>query len=398
MADDAPDAVPTPGERRQVPAWLDRTAGWTWRLLVVGVGIVVFWEIMGLLLVVTLPLAIAVILATLCMPVKDWLVERNVSHLWATVIVVLGGLAAFIGLFAAIAPSFITQLQELGPTVVQGWQDFLDWANNGPFGLDPQFIDNLVTTIEGAVSGGGGGSSGVVSGVLSGVSTVGQILAGLALTIVLLFFIVKDAPQLITWSGERIPDRHLATATALGRRAWSALSGYVRGTATIALIDALGIGIGLFVLQVPLVLPLMVLVFFGGFLPVVGAFTAGLVAVLVALASGGITTALLTLALILAVQQIEGNFLHPTIMRRAVSLHPIIVLTALAAGGALGGIIGAFLAVPVVAVVSAVSNEIRLRHELGLFDDGVDVPSEPIGGPQVDVPPDVAAAASSGPT
>ncbi len=169
----------------------------------------------------------------------------------------------------------------------------------------------------------------------------------------------------------------------------------MRGTATIALIDALGIGIGLFFLDVPLVLPLMVLVFFGGFLPVVGAFLAGLVAVLVALASGGITTALLTLALILAVQQIEGNFLHPTIMRRAVALHPIVVLTALAAGGALGGIIGAFLAVPVVAVVSAVSNEIRLRLELGLFDDGADAPPYPIGGPDVDAPPDVVAAESS---
>lgn len=365
-----------------MPAWLDVAAGWTWRLLVVAVGIVAFWSVMGRLLVVTLPLAIAAILATLCMPAKEWLQRRGFSSLWATVVVVIGGLLAFIGLFAAIAPSFVSQLQELGPTVVQGWDDFLAWLNDGPFGLDPELLDNIVATAESAMSGGGGASSGVVSGVLSGVTTVGQILAGLALTIVLLFFVVKDAPQLVTWAGARIPDRHLPTASALGQRAWSALAGYVRGTATIALIDAIGIGIGLYFLRVPLVLPLMVLVFFGGFLPVVGAFLAGLVAVLVALASGGITTALLTLGLILLVQQIEGNFLHPTIMRRAVALHPIIVLCALAAGGALGGIIGAFLSVPVVAVVSAVSNEVRLRREAGLLDDGANAPPDPIGGPE----------------
>ena len=375
----------------EVPAWLAASAGWTWRLLVVAAGILALWYVAGRLLVVTLPLTIAIILATLCMPVKRWLMQRGFSSLWATMVVVVGGLAAFIGLFAAIAPSFVSQLQELGPTVVQGWEDLLAWLESGPFGIDPAQIQSVIDSVSDAVSGGGGSS--VVGGVVSGVATVGQFFAGLALMIVLLFFLVKDEAELLAWARARMSPRLVPNATAIGQRSWMALSGYVRGTATIALIDAVGIGIGLVVLGVPLVLPLMVLVFFGGFLPVIGALLAGLVAVLVALADGGVTTALLVLAVILAVQQVEGNFLQPTIMRRAVALHPMVVLTALAAGGALGGIIGAFLAVPLVAVVAAAANEARLRADAGLLRAGADAPSEPIGGP--DVTDDEAMAAAS---
>ena len=137
----------------------------------------------------------------------------------------------------------------------------------------------------------------------------------------------------------------------------------MRGTATIALIDAFGIMIGLLVLRVPLVAPLTLLVFLGGFLPVIGAFIAGLVAVLVALAAAGIVKAALVLGVILLVQQIEGHLLQPIIMRRAVALHPVVILVSLAAGAALAGIVGAFLSVPIAAVVAAAGNELRLRSE-----------------------------------
>ena len=167
-----------------------------------------------------------------------------------------------------------------------------------------------------------------------------------------------------------------------GARSWTALGGYVRGTATIALIDAIGIMIGLLILQVPLVAPLTLLVFLGGFLPVIGAFIAGLVAVLVALAAAGIVKALLVLGVILLVQQIEGHLLQPVIMRRAVALHPVVILTALAAGAALAGIVGAFLSVPIAAVVAAAGNELRLRAEAArdAGPGGVDDP-DPLGEP-----------------
>lgn len=389
-----PDSAPTssssssqPSDRTHgsgVASWLQLVTGYTWRLLVLGVGIVVLFMVMAKLLVVTLPTVIAIILATLCMPAKRALAARGLNDLWATVVVVIGGLIAFIALFAALAPAFVSQLRELGPTVVQGWDDFLEWVHQGPFGIDPAQVDAIVKSITDAFSGGGGASNDILSGVVSGVSTVGQFLAGLVLMIVLLFFVVKDASQITDWCQSRVPVDHRATVSALGARAWGALSGYVRGTATIALIDAVGIGIGLAIVGVPLVFPLAVLVFFGGFLPVIGAALAGLVAVLVALADGGITKALLVLALILVVQQVEGNFLQPTIMRKAVALHPMVVLTALAAGGSLGGIIGAFLAVPIVAVLAAVGNEMRLRSQAGLLSAGTQASAEPIGGPKVD--------------
>lgn len=159
----------------------------------------------------------------------------------------------------------------------------------------------------------------------------------------------------------------------------------MRGTATIALIDALGIGLALLILGVPLVIPLTLLVFLGGFLPVIGASIAGLIAVLVALADGGVVTALLVLGAVVAVQQLEGHILQPVIMRRAVSLHPIVILVALATGSAMLGIVGAFLSVPAAAVLSAVGNELRLRSEAGLLSDNTrgDAPSDPLGGPGV---------------
>ncbi|MEX0836218.1 MAG: AI-2E family transporter, partial [Nitriliruptor sp.] len=203
--------------------------------------------------------------------------------------------------------------------------------------------------------------------------------------IVLLFFFVKDGESIVDWFIARTPDDHRNVVRAVGHRAWSALAGFVRGTATIALIDAIAIGIGLAIVGVPLVLPLALLVFLGAFIPVIGAFISGLVAVLVALASGGFVTALIVLAIVFGVQQVEGNVLQPTIMRRAVALHPVIVLTALTAGGVLAGIVGAFLAVPVAAVLSAVGNELRLRHEAddGEIEEGGPEPlgpaSEPVG-------------------
>ena len=256
----------------------------------------------------------------------------------------------------------------------------LAWLQDAPFGIEID-VSQVLDQVRGALSSGGSGGA-VVDNILTGLSTAGQFLAGLALTVVLLFFIVKDGDVIVAWLGGLLSRTHRPTAAALGQRAWSALSGYVRGTAAIAAIDAIGIGIGLAILGVPLVFPLMLLVFFGGFLPVVGAFLAGLVAVLVALASGGFVTALLALGVVLLVQQLEGNFLHPTIMHRAVALHPIVVLLALGAGAALAGIIGAFLSVPIMAVVAAVGNELRLRNRAGLLTAATagSAPSAPLGG------------------
>jgi len=347
-------------DERRVPAWLDRSAGWAWRLLVLALALWVIGQIVGALFLVMLPLIVALILATLCVPAARALEARGLPSSVAATIVVIGGVAAIIGLFALLAPSFVEQILQLRPTIDAGVESILQWAEDGPLGWDRARIDELLGQAQDTAT----GSSGqIFSGVLTGVGVVTEVLAGLALLIVLLFFFVKDGGDIVDWFIARTPARHRETVRATGARAWNALGGYVRGTATIALIDAVGIGIGLAIIGVPLVLPLAVLVFLGGFLPVIGAFIAGLIAVLVALADGGIVPALIVLGLIVLVQQVEGNVLHPLIMRRAVALHPVVVLVALTAGAAVAGIVGAFLAVPIAAVIAAVGNELRLRSE-----------------------------------
>jgi predicted PurR-regulated permease PerM len=376
----------------RVPVWLVAASLW-----VVALGTLAgaaLW-VLGLtsqLLAVTLPLILAIVLATLCVPPRNALVARGTPPALAAFIVVVGGIVAIVGTFALIAPSFVDQIQELGPTLQEGRDELFTWLQEGPLGLDVSNFSDLADRARSLLGGGGGdggsGSSQLVGNVLSGVSTAGQFLAGLALMLVLLFFVVKDGDVMVDWVQGLVTDRHRPTLRALGSRAWSALAGYVRGTATIALIDAVAIGIGLAILGVPLVVPLAVLVFFGAFLPVIGGFLAGLVAVLVALADGGLTTGLWTLGVILLVQQVEGNLLQPIIMRRAVALHPVVVLVALATGAALAGIVGAFLSVPVAAVLASLGNEVRLRVQHGHMSSATvgDAPAHPFGGPEGHLP------------
>ena len=358
-------------DQNRIPDWLEVSAGWTWRLLLLLVaGLAVLW-LLSRLLVVSLPVIIAIIISTLAVPPAQALRRRGWPPAAAASLVVIGGLVAIIGLLAVLTPSFVDQLTQLGPTLQAAYQDVLSWLETGPLGYDRAQVEQLLNNLGDMASAGGG--SGVVSGVLSGAAFVVEGLTGLILAVILLFFFVKDGDQIVQWFIDRTSPAYRPTLRAVGARAWTALGGYVRGTATIALIDAVGIMIGLLVLRVPLVAPLTLLVFLGGFLPVIGAFIAGLVAVLVALAAAGVVKAALVLGVILLVQQIEGHLLQPIIMRRAVALHPVVILVSLAAGAALAGIVGAFLSVPIAAVVAAAGNELRLRSEAAHAAEAGDV-------------------------
>ena len=358
------EQTPHPTRIDPVPLALRRTAGWSWRLLVIGAAIYALLVLLARLSVVVLPLFIAVVLATLCLPPARWLRRRGVPDGAAAAIVVVGGLTVIVALLAALAPGFVEQISELRPTVEAGIDSLL--AELESLGYDRERLSELLDQARGQLS---SSSSAILSGLAGGVSAALSGLAGIALLVVLLFFFVKDADDITDWMVARTPADHRDLVVSLGRRSWEALSGYVRGTAAIAAIDAIAIGIGLAVIGVPLVVPLSVLVFLGAFLPVVGALLAGLIAVLVALADGGLQTGLFVLVLIVAVQQLEGNVLQPMIMRRAVALHPVVVLTALAIGATLAGIVGAFLSLPVAAVAAAIGNEVRLRSEARREDD-----------------------------
>ncbi|MEX1177960.1 MAG: AI-2E family transporter [Nitriliruptor sp.] len=365
----------TPDVER-VPSWLATAASWTWRVLVLIVGAGAVLYLLGRLALVTIPLIVALILATLCVPPARALEARGVPRAGAAAIVVLGGLAAIGGLIAALTPAFVRQVRELQPTIAQAVDQLFDFLESSPLNYDRQEVMDLVSRFTEQ----GGGGSEVASQVASGLVIFAQGLAALALALVVLFFFVKDGARIVDWFIARTPADYRDLVRGTGHRAWTALAGFVRGTATIALIDAIAIGIGLAILGVPLVLPLALLVFLGAFIPVIGAFVSGLIAVLVALASGGFVQALIVLAIVFGVQQIEGNVLQPTIMRRAVALHPVVVLCALSAGGVLAGVVGAFLAVPLAAVASAVGNELRLRHEAGAAEIAEAGP-EPLGPP-----------------
>ncbi len=359
-----------PAPQRVTP-WFDTAAQYAWRGLVILVALgAVIWSL-AFLYLVTIPIVLALVLATFCVPAARRLERFGLPSAAAAGIVVVGGLLVIVGLFAAMAPSFVRQAQDLRPQIEQGVDEFYDWLETGPVGLSRAEVDDFIGNVSSQ-------TEGLTDTATSVAFAVGSGIAALVLTIVLLFFLVKDGEEIVAWLIARCPDTRRDTTSAVSARAWRALGGFMRGTALVALIDAVGIAIGLVILDVPLVFPLAFLVFLGGFIPVVGALATGLLAVLVGWAAGGIGTAIGVIIVVLLVQQIESNVLQPIIMRRAVSLHPVVVLAGITAGAIIAGIIGAFLAVPMVAMLAAAGNELRLRHEAR--EAGVVLTASPIGG------------------
>ena len=358
----------TRGDDGRVPSWLATSTAWTWRILVILVGATAILYVLTRLYLVTLPIIVAVILCTLCVPVAHALERRRVHKMLAASISVFGGLAIVSGIIAALVPVFVQEIGELVETVQEGLEQILIFLDESfGWGEDEvaDLLDQGLTLLQEQ-------SGQLAQQALTGAAIAVQAVAAIVLALVLLFFFVKDGEQIVGWMIDRTPPIYRDTMRAVGRRGWTALAGFVRGTAAIALIDAIGIGIGLAILGVPAVLPIAVLVFLGGFIPVIGAFVTGLLAVLVALADGGLQIALIALAIVVGVQQFESNVLQPVIMRRAVRLHPVVILSALTAGATLLGLIGAFLAVPVAAVAAAMANELRLRHEANLITQDPD--------------------------
>jgi len=375
QSDPDTDAAPPVG----VPAWLDTMAQFAWRLLVVLIGVAGLVMLLTRLYLVSLPVILALVFATIAVPPARRLERRGMPRLLAALIIVVGGATAFLGGLILLVPAFTRQVAALGPTIREAFDRVLDWFATGPLGLDRADIEALVVD---ALDNIGQFSGTIATQVGSIAIAVGEVLAAVSLAIVLLFFFVKDGEQIVGWFIARAPERLRDDMRASGARGWGALAGYVRGTAAIALIDAVGIGLGLLIVGVPLVLPLTLLVFLGGFVPVIGAFISGLLATLVALATGGLTTALIVLAIVVVVQQVESNILQPMIMRRAVALHPVVILTVLTAGAVIVGVLGAFLAVPLAATLAAVGNELRLRGELRRR--GIEPGSSPLGGRGID--------------
>ncbi|MEA2269379.1 MAG: hypothetical protein QOC64_1989 [Solirubrobacteraceae bacterium] len=347
---DPPPAEPPsePPPRRGVPRSLVTASELGWRFLVVVGAVAVLAYALWYVRLVALPAFVALLLATALVPPAHALRRRGLSPGPATSIVFAGALVVLALVGTLILPAFAAEVRTLTDTVTGGAQE-LGRLVARPLGLSHDEVQSAIKGISDRLQ----ASSGeIASGVLSGAVIVGQVVAGVLLTLVLLFFFVKDGSRLWAWVVRLFPRDVRARVDEAGRTSWSVLGAYVRGQALVATVDAVFIGVGLAIIGLPLVLPLAVLIFVAAFVPIIGAFTAGAAAVLIALVSLGAGAALAVLALNLVVQQLEGNVLYPVIMGRTIELHPVATLLAVGAGGVLAGIIGALVAVPLTAVVA----------------------------------------------
>lgn len=304
--------------------------------------------VMGLSRLSTLiiPIVIALIVACAMRPVMVKLKDWGFNDVWATVTALIGLIVVIGGIMTMIINSVRGQIPELTKQITAGIDILQEWITTLPFQITDEQIENVRKAVLDFVTSANFGSSAV-----AGLSAAGTFLTSLVLMLVVLFFFLKDGPQIWQFMLRPFEGENYARGRRIGTKTVTTLGHYVRGTAGVAAIDAIGIGIGLLVLGVPLALPLSALTFMLSFIPLIGATVAGVFAVLVALVTKGWIVALGVLALILVVQQIEGNFLQPKIMGTSLKLHPLVIMLALTAGTIIAGILGALLAVPIAAVV-----------------------------------------------
>jgi putative heme transporter len=329
-----------------VPMSVERAAGWSWRLLACAAAVLAVIVLLWYFRVIVLPMMVALTIAPALTPLAR-LLRRLRLERPAAALALIVGLLVVAGLVAIVTASVLAQWSDLRASVERAIDDITSKLEGDPFNLSFGRREDL----QGAL----GDSWGRLSHYLaSGVQAGIGFITGLVLAVALLYFVLRDGTELWAWVLRRFSSENRPVVDRAGRRAWMVLGGFVQGTAMIAAIDAVLIGIGLWLLGVPLAFALGVVVFLGAFVPFVGAFVSGLVAVLVAFADEGWKIALAALALVIAVQLIEGNFLQPIIQSRTVDLHPALILLAVAAGASLFGILGAYLAVPVTAVVFAI--------------------------------------------
>ncbi|MCZ4278611.1 AI-2E family transporter [Rhodococcoides yunnanense] len=344
--------------------WL---AKWSLILVSVSAGAWVVGWLIAALWVVVLPVLLAIIVATVLWPPTRSIMRVGLppAASAATALVVFSLIV--VGVVTLIVPSVVDSTPELVDKASDGVSQVQNWLKGPPVNLQDEQIDTAVSTILERLQDSG---AAIASGVFSGVSTAGSILITLTLMLVLTFFLLKDGPKFVPWlhgmTGSRV-GRHFAEV--LGRM-WVTLGGFIRTQAVVSFIDAFFIGLGLVLLGVPLALALATITFIGGFIPIVGAFVAGALAVLVALVANGLTTALIVLAIVVVVQQLEGDVLQPVMQSRSMNLHPAIVLLAVTGGASVFGIVGAFLAVPAAAVAAVLIRYLSEQIDLHSSEPG----------------------------
>ncbi|GAA1905582.1 AI-2E family transporter [Nocardioides lentus] len=360
-------ADPGPNESSEAPRppyrlsgpWPDRASvidtgaaalnRWGLRLIVLAAVLYILGWGIGRTWVIWFPVLLAILLSTVLSPAVTWMRGRGVPSTVAAVIMMLTGFAALGVLFSFMIPQIIDEAPGIADQASGGVTEIQQWLVEGPLQLSEEQIDGYVNALITQIQ----SSADVIStGVFAGISSATNAIVNLVIILVLTFLFIKDGHRFLPWV-DRVAGRRAGLhLTELLGRVWNTIGGFIRTQALVSFIDAVLIGIGLFAVGVPLALPLALLTFFGGFIPIVGAVVAGVLAVLVTLVTGGFTDALIVAAIVLAVQQLEGNVLSPWLQGKIMQLHAAVILLSVTAGSTLFGITGAFLAVPVVAAVA----------------------------------------------
>ncbi|GAB3133003.1 AI-2E family transporter [Tsukamurella serpentis] len=362
-----PAARPTRGDvYGRAGRWL---AEWSIRVVAIAAMLFVLVWLIGEFWSILLPVMLAVLVSTVLWPPVRWLREHRFPPALATATVLLLGVGVLGGIIGAIAPSIGSQSQQIADSAVAGVRQIQLWAQGPPLNLQDEQINRFVTSITQKLQ---SSAESIATGVFTGVSAAGSAVVTVVMVAMLTFFFLKDGDKFLPWIRRQSGSPVASHLVELLGRIWTTLGGFIRTQALVSLIDAVFIGLGLVILDVPLAYALAVITFLGGFIPIVGAFVAGALAVVVALVTNGFTTALLVLAVVIAVQQLEGNVLSPMLQSRSMNLHPVVVLLAIAFGGTQFGIIGAFLAVP-----SAAAIAVLFRYLGELVDERTGESSEP---------------------
>ena len=354
----------------ETPHVLRFTAAWSWRLLLVVAAVWVLLQLFALLSVVLVPVIIGLLLAAVASPIADRITSWGVPRGLATVVTIVLGLSLIVGLVTLVAQQFSSGFGDLRDQFDQSLRQLERYLAD--LGLSRAQLQDFFDRVRDGV---GSGESNLGGTVVRTATTAGHLLAGLFIVLFATIFFTYDGRNIWRWVVRLFPHQARARVEGSGVRAWAVLTAYVRATVIIAAVDALGIAIVALVLGLPLVLPLAVLVFMGAFIPVVGATISGIAAVAVALVSEGPVQALIMLAGVIGVQQLEGHVLQPFLMGRLVRVHPLAVVVVIAIGGLVAGLFGALIAVPLTAIVNAVATYLagerqqRLEHESGAAAD-----------------------------
>ena len=357
-----PAAAPPELQAGSVPRWLQTSAAWSWRFLLLAAALYVAARVAALLYIVVVPCAAAILLTALLQPLTARFRRRGMSPLaatWCTLllaIVLLGGAGWLVTTrVQADYPSLVTQFKHT-TTQVQAW------LAGPPFHLHTGNLQQLSNDVVKYLS---QHKSAVEGTVVTGSKIVVEVLAGVVLCFFVSFFLIKDGDRIWRWLTSRFQPERKRRADLAGAAAWKAVVYYVRGTVTVAAIHSAVMGVTLTIIGAPLVAPLALFMFLAAFVPLIGVLVAGALALLVVLATKGWIAAIIVLVVMVVMNQLEGHLLQPQVVGKMVRLHPLAVILVLAVGGVVAGIAGAVVAVPITAAVTRAARALQDDHGPG---------------------------------